>query len=151
VWEYAKEQFTDLKDMLVEQVKDMVIVQVIQAGIKWVVGLLNPVSAFIKAAMAIYEIVKFFIQKAKQIGEFIESIIDAVAEVAKGNIGGAAKKVEDSLARALPLIIGFLASLHEPAQARGEVHRQPDPQGQEAAAGRRERQRKVFGPKAGGS
>jgi Domain of unknown function (DUF4157) len=111
LWEYAKEQFTDLKDMLVEQIKDMIVVQVVKAGIKWVLSLLNPVAAFIKAAMAIYEIVKFFIQKAKQIGEFIESVIDAVAEIAKGNIGGAAKKVEDALARALPLIIGLLASL----------------------------------------
>jgi hypothetical protein len=111
LWEYAKEQFTDLKDMLVEQIKDMIVVQVVKAGIKWIVGLLNPVGAFIKAAMAIYEIVKFFIDKAKQIGEFIEAIIDAVAEVAKGSIGGAAKRVEDALARALPLIIGLLASL----------------------------------------
>jgi hypothetical protein len=111
LWEFAKEKFADLKEMLVEQIKDMLVVQVIKAGIKWILGLLNPVSAFIKAAIAIYDIVMFFVQKARQIGEFIESLIDAVAEIAKGNIAAAAKKVEGSLARALPLIIGLLASL----------------------------------------
>ncbi|HET9531793.1 MAG TPA: hypothetical protein VFQ92_15650, partial [Blastocatellia bacterium] len=104
-------KFSDLKEMLVDGIQDMLITQVIKAGIKWVIGLLNPVGAFIKAAMAIYEIVTFFIQKAKQIGEFISSLVDSIAEVAKGNISAAAKKIEESLARAIPLIIGFLASL----------------------------------------
>src|SRR5262249_35104942 len=37
--------------------------------------------------------------------------VDGVAAVARGSIGGAAKLVEDALAKALPVVIGFLASL----------------------------------------
>jgi len=111
LWEYAKEKFSDLKEMIIEQIKSMLITQVIKAGIKWLMGLLNPVAAFIKAAMAIYDIVVFFMEKAKQVLELIEAFVDGVAAVAKGSIGGAAKLVEDALAKALPLVIGFLASL----------------------------------------
>ncbi|MCI1278635.1 MAG: DUF4157 domain-containing protein [Nitrospira sp.] len=111
LWTYAKETFSDLKEMIIEQIKNMLITQVIQAGIKWILGLLNPVAAFIKAAMAIYDIVMFFMEKAKQVLELIEAFVDGVAAVAKGSIGGAAKLVENALAKALPLVIGFLANL----------------------------------------
>jgi len=111
LWEYIKEQFSNLKEMVIEQIKSMIITQVITAGVKWIIGLLNPVGAFIKAAMAIYEIVKFFIERAAQIYEFVNSVVDSIADIVKGNLGGAAQKVETALANSIPLIIGFLASL----------------------------------------
>ena len=111
LWEYIKEQFSNLKEMVIEQIKSMIITQVITAGVKWIIGLLNPVGAFIKAAMAIYEIVKFFIERAAQIYEFVNSVVDSIADIVKGNLSGAAQKVETALANSIPLIIGFLASL----------------------------------------
>lgn len=111
LWEYAQQQFSDLKEMVIEQIKSMFITQVIKAGIKWLLSLLNPVAAFIKAAIAIYDLVMFFVQKAKQIIELIEAFIDAVAEVAKGGISSAAKMIEGAFAKAIPLVIGLLASL----------------------------------------
>jgi len=111
LWEYIKEQFSDLKEMVIEQIKSMIITEVIKAGVKWIIGLLNPVGAFIKAAMAIYEIVKFFIERAAQIFEFVNSVVDSIADIVKGNLSGAAQKVETALANSIPLIIGFLASL----------------------------------------
>jgi len=61
--------------------------------------------------MAIYDIVKFFIERASQIGSLISAIIEGVAAIAGGAIGGAAKLIEDALAKALPIVIGFLANL----------------------------------------
>src|SRR4029453_12145982 len=43
--------------------------------------------------------------------ELISAIIDGIAEIARGGIAGAAKLIEDALAKALPIVIGFLASL----------------------------------------
>jgi hypothetical protein len=111
LWEFVKEEFTNLKEMVIDQIKEMVITEVIKAGVKWILGLLNPVGAFIKAAMAIYEIVKFFIERGSQIIEMVNAFIDAVAAIASGALGGAAKLVENALAKALPVVIGFLASL----------------------------------------
>ena len=111
LWEYVKEQFGDLKETVIEAIKEMVITQVITAGIKWILGLLNPVGAFIKAAMAIYEIIMFFVNNAARIIDLINAIVDAVGAIASGAIGAAAKLVENALAKAIPIVIGFLASL----------------------------------------
>jgi hypothetical protein len=111
LWEYIKEQFANLKAMVMDQIEDMITTQVIQAGVRWILSLMNPVSAFIKAAMGIYELVMFFVSKASQIGEFINSVIDSIAAIAQGNLSGAAQMIENSLVKSLPLIIGFLASL----------------------------------------
>lgn len=47
-----------------DTIMEIIQTQVIHAGIKWTMGLLTPVGAFIKAAMAIIDVVKFFIQRA---------------------------------------------------------------------------------------
>ena len=111
LWEHVQEQFNDLKETVIEEIKNMVITQVITAGVKWVLSLLNPASAFVKAAMAIYDIIMFFVNRGSQVLELVNSVVDAVAAIASGAVGGAAKLVENALSRALPVVIGFLASL----------------------------------------
>ncbi len=111
LWRYIKEKVGDLKVMVLDAIENFLIEKVIKAGIMWVVGLLNPVGAFIKACQAIYKIVMFFIDNGKKIMEFVNAVIDSIANIVAGNISGAAKMVEDALARIIPLAIGFLASL----------------------------------------
>ena len=111
LWKYVKDMFGNIKEMVIDAIMDMIQTEVIQAGIKWILGLLTPAGAFIKAAMAIYDIVKFFIEKASQIGDLIDAIIDGIAAIASGGISTAAKLIENALAKALPIVIGFLASL----------------------------------------
>jgi hypothetical protein len=111
LWKYVKEMFSNLKEMVIDAITSMIETEVVQAGIKWILGLLTPAGAFIKAAMAIYDIVKFFIDKASQVADLINAIIDGIAAVAGGAIGGAAKLIEDALAKSLPIVIGFLANL----------------------------------------
>lgn len=111
LWEHIKDQFTDLKAMVMDQIQDLLITQVIKAGIKWILGLLNPAGAFVKAAMAIYDIVMFFVNQGSQIMELVNTIIDSVRNIAGGAVGGAAQMIENTLGKALPLAIGFLANL----------------------------------------
>ena len=111
VWEYIQEQFTDLKESVIGEIKNMVITQVITAGIKWVIGLLNPASAFVKAAMAIYDIVMFFVNRGSQIIELVKAVTESVKAIASGSIGAVAKAIEGALAKSVPVLIGFLASL----------------------------------------
>jgi hypothetical protein len=111
LWEYLKDQFADLKTTVMDAIMDIVQTQVIQAGIKFVLGLLTPVGAFIKAAMAIIDVVKFFIQRAAQIMELVKAFTDSIKAIASGNVGAVAKSIENALGRAVPVLIGFLASL----------------------------------------
>ena len=111
LWEHVKEQFGDLKQTVIEEIKNMVVTQVITAGVKWVLSLLNPASAFVKAAMAIYDIIMFFVNRGSQVLELVNAVVDAVSAIASGAVDGAAKLVENALAKAVPVVIGFLASL----------------------------------------
>ncbi|NEQ11693.1 MAG: hypothetical protein F6K37_39225 [Moorea sp. SIO4E2] len=61
--------------------------------------------------MAIYDIIMFFVNRGSQVLELVNAVVDAVSAIASGAVGGAAKLVENALAKAVPVVIGFLASL----------------------------------------
>ena len=92
-------------------IKEWLITRIITAGITWIISLLNPVSAFIKACKAIYDIVMFFVERAKQIIALVNAVVDAVVAIAKGSLSAAASFVENALAKSVPLVISLLAAL----------------------------------------
>jgi hypothetical protein len=89
----------------------MVVTQIVKAGITWLISMLNPAAAFIKACKMIYDVVMFFVEKADQIKEFVDSVLDSVESIVGGGVGAVASKIEQTLAKMLPVLIGFLASL----------------------------------------
>src|ERR1700674_3389466 len=111
LWDMISDKIGDLQAMVMDKIQEFVIVKVITAGVTWIIGLLNPASAFIKACKAIYDIVMFFIERGSQIMALVNAILDNLAAIASGNISAAADLVETVLAKGLPLVIGFLASL----------------------------------------
>jgi len=111
LWDYIRDKIGDLKAMVIEKIKAFIIEKVVMAGITWLIGLLNPAGAFIKACKAIYDIVMFFVEHGKQILALVNAIIDSITAIAKGAIGSAAAFVENSLAKSIPVMIGFLAGL----------------------------------------
>ncbi|MEH2163456.1 MAG: DUF4157 domain-containing protein [Nostoc sp.] len=111
IWQFVQEKMGDLNALVIEPIKNFIIEKVITAGIEWILSLLTPASAFIKAAKAIYDIVKFFIERAQQIADLINAILDAIGAIASGAIDQAIKGVENALAKSLPVVISFLASL----------------------------------------
>jgi hypothetical protein len=111
LWRFIKDKVADLKSMVLDAIFDYIKEKVIIAGVTWIIGLLNPASAFFKACKAIYDIVMFFINRGSQILSLVNAIIDSLAAIVKGNISVAATFVENALAKAVPVAIGFLASL----------------------------------------
>jgi len=111
MWEHVQGEFGDLKETVIGEIKNMVITQVITAGVKWVVSMLNPASGLVRAAIAIYDIVIFFVNRGSQVVELVNAVIGSVKAIASGAVGNAAKLVESALARSVPVLIGFMASL----------------------------------------
>ncbi|MET1133700.1 MAG: hypothetical protein ABWX60_09785, partial [Aeromicrobium sp.] len=111
LWEWIKEKLSDLKAMLLDEIQSWLVTNVVEAGIKWILGLLTPVGAFIKACKAIYDIVMFFVERAKQVADLVKAVTESVGAIARGSLGAAAQRVEDALARSIPVAIGLLASL----------------------------------------
>ncbi|MDQ3153566.1 MAG: hypothetical protein M3R63_18240 [Actinomycetota bacterium] len=111
VWEQLKEKVGDLKETLLGKIAQYLIPTVLIAGITWIVSLLNPASAFIKACKAIIDIVTFIVERGAQIMAFVNAVLDAVIAIAGGGAGGVPGLIETALATALPVLIGFLAAL----------------------------------------
>ncbi len=111
LWEYIKDQLSNLKDVVLDGIKSFVTESIIKAGVTWIIGLLNPAGAFIKACKAIYDIVMFFVERGSQIMALVNAVVDSVSAIADGAIGVAASAVENALAKALPVVISFLAAL----------------------------------------
>ena len=110
LWQMLIEKLGDIKEMILDQVKDFVITKIITAGITWLIGLLNPAAAFIKACKLIYDVIMFFVTNGSRIMKFVNTVIDSVADIVRGNVGGVVAKINDVLGQMVPIIIGFLAS-----------------------------------------
>lgn len=111
VWEIIKEKFTDFKDMIWEAIKTFIRDAVIRAAITLLLSLLNPVAAFVKACMAIYDFLMMLVKMKDRIIDLINSILDAVMTIAHGSVDAAASAIEKAFAKSIPIIIGFLAAL----------------------------------------
>jgi hypothetical protein len=112
LWEWVKDKLGDIKAQVIDGIKEMLITEVIEAGIQWLIGILGgPAGAFIKAAKAIYDIVMWFVNNAARIMNLVNAIIDSITAIASGSLDAAAQFVEQSLAGFIPTVIGFLASL----------------------------------------
>lgn len=111
IWRWVLEKLGDIKEMVMNQIRDFVITKIVKAGITWLISLLNPAAAFIKACKMIYDVVMFFVEKASQIKEFVDSILDSVESIASGGVGAVAGYIEKTLSKMVPVLLGFLASL----------------------------------------
>ncbi|MFC9430104.1 hypothetical protein [Streptomyces sp. NPDC056987] len=111
MWEDLKSRVGDLRKDLMGKVINYVTPTIVQAGIMWVLSLLNPASAFVRAVKLIIDIVTFIVTQARQIFEFVNAVLDAVIAIARGGSGGVPALIERALARSVPVLLGFLASL----------------------------------------
>ena len=108
-WQEIKNEMNELKDSMIAKVTEMVTTEIVKAAIVKLVSMLNPAGAVIQAIIAIYNTITFFIQKINQIAAVVGSFIDSVAAIAAGQVDSAAKRVEQTMANTLVVIIAFLA------------------------------------------
>ncbi|QHY98721.1 hypothetical protein SSPS47_26800 [Streptomyces sp. S4.7] len=101
----------DLKATILSKLTTYLIPTVLIAGITWILSLLNPASAFVRAVKGIIDIVTFIVTQGAQIADFVNAVLDAVIQIANGGQAGVPKLVEAALAASVPLLIGFLAAL----------------------------------------
>ncbi|MEI7034381.1 hypothetical protein [Streptomyces pratensis] len=101
----------DLKATILGKLTTYLIPTVLIAGITWIISLLNPASAFVRAVKGIIDIVTFVVTQGAQIADFVNAVLDAVIAIANGGQAGVPRLVEAALAQSVPLLIGFLAAL----------------------------------------
>ncbi len=110
-WEKLVEFLGDLKEMVLGGIRDWVVITIVKKAITKVASMFNPVGAVIQAIIMVYDTIKFFIERFQQIAELANAVFESVANIAAGKIEAAASYVEKTMARTIPVIIGFLAGL----------------------------------------
>ena len=110
-WVLLKSSLGTLKELFMGEITTMLIMEVVQKGIMWLISILVPGAGVLKAAKAIFDVIKFFIEKKDEVKAFVDSILTTLKSIINGDIGAMAKGIEDALARAIPTVLGFLASL----------------------------------------
>ncbi len=124
LWEYIKDKVGDLKAMIIDRIKNLIKTKIIKAGIDWIVSMLGgPAGAFIKAVKAIIKVVKWFLENAKKIMALIEAVLDSILAIASGSVEEAANKIEQALAKQIPVVISFLADLVGVGDLSGSVRK----------------------------
>jgi hypothetical protein len=108
-WELIKEKLTNLKDMVVDAIIGFVKSAIIEKAIPKLIAMFIPGAGFISAIVSIYDTIKVFIDKLAQIAAVVKGFVDSIVAIAGGEIGGAAKRVENALGGVLSLAISFLA------------------------------------------
>ncbi|HEX2850371.1 MAG TPA: hypothetical protein VHN98_07450 [Acidimicrobiales bacterium] len=111
LWKWIVDKLGDLTDMVLGPIKQFVIEKIVKAGITWLIGLLNPAGALVKIVQALVSVVQWLFEKGEALVDLIRTVIDAVHDIAFGGLGGVPKKIEEALAKAVPVVISFLASL----------------------------------------
>jgi len=105
----VNEFFGQLREAALGGIKSFIQTRLVMAGIQQLVSMLSPVGAVIQAIIKTYTTIMFFIDKINEILDFVESVVNSIAEIAAGRIAAAANYVEQTMARTIPIILDFLA------------------------------------------
>ena len=111
LWHEIKDDLGNLKELVIDSIKDWLIAKIIKAAVLKLVSMFNPVGAIIQAVLAIYNLIMFFVERIDQILQLVETVINALAPIVAGKIDTAANFIEKAMGQMIPLIIAFLARL----------------------------------------
>ncbi|MGH2666758.1 hypothetical protein [Flavobacterium sp.] len=111
LWEFIQEEFSNLKEMLIENVKTFVVETITMKALEYLLSLLIPGAGFIRAAQLLIKFVITLFQKAAQIIKIIDGILDTFGDILNKNLGAVIDKVENVFSGFLSLAISFLAAV----------------------------------------
>ncbi|RZJ51066.1 MAG: DUF4157 domain-containing protein [Chryseobacterium sp.] len=112
IWDKIQEQLSNLWNTILDSVKNFVMERIVNRITARLLSMLDPtgIMAVINGAMALYNAIQSFIKYLREMLEVVNSFVNGVADIAKGNVTTAANYLERTMGQAMPIIIGFLAN-----------------------------------------
>ena len=112
IWKYVKEQLNNLWDMVLTTAKDWIVTRIIQQVTKKLLSMLDPtgIMAVVNSFVAVFNAIQSAIEYLREMLLIVDDYVATVADIAAGNLQSGAKKLEEGLARSIPVAIGFLAN-----------------------------------------
>ncbi|HEY6977193.1 MAG TPA: DUF4157 domain-containing protein [Chitinophagaceae bacterium] len=113
IWDKIKEQLSNLWSVVLEAITKWVMEKIIINVTIYLLGLLDPtfIMSIVNSVIFIYRAIQSFRRYAMQMLNVVNSFVNGVADIAAGNITTAANYLENTMDKAMPIVIGFLADL----------------------------------------
>ena len=112
IWDKIQEQLSNLWNTVLDAVKNFVMERIVNQITARLLSMLDPtgIMAVINGAMALYSAIQSFIRYLREMLEVVNSFVNGVADIARGNVATAANYLERTMGQAMPIVIGFLAN-----------------------------------------
>lgn len=111
LFEQITESLGNLKDMVLDQIKEFLVTRLIIAAVTKLATMFNPVGAIVQLLLTAWNIYTFLRDNLQNMIQIVQSIVEGISQIVNGNIAPAANRVEQTLASLLPVAISFLANL----------------------------------------
>ena len=111
LWERIQNDLATLRDMVLDQIRTFLVERIIMAAVTRLATLFNPVGALVNILLAAYNFYTFIRDQIQRIYTVVQTIVDAIGNIARGVLGPAQERIESFLAGLLPLAIDLLARL----------------------------------------
>lgn len=106
-----EEHATEIKEKAMEAIRGELIVELAKKGIETLILSLNPAGLLGKGLRAAYDVVRFLMANLEKLVQVGAGVLDSVDRISRGNLDPAAATIEESLKRAVPLVLDLLARL----------------------------------------
>lgn len=112
IWDKIQEQLSNLWNTVLDAVKNFIMERIINRITARLLSMLDPtgIMAVINGAMAFFNAIQSFIKYLREMLEVVNSFVNGVADLARGNVATAANYLERTMGEAMPIVIGFLAN-----------------------------------------
>ncbi len=112
IWDKIQEQLSNLWNTVLDAVKNFVMERIVNRITARLLSMLDPtgIMAVINGAMAFFNAIQSFIKYLREMLEVVNSFVNGVADLARGNVATAANYLERTMGQAMPVVIGFLAN-----------------------------------------
>lgn len=112
IWDKIQEQLSNLWNTILDAVKNFVMERIVNRITARLLSMLDPtgIMAVINGAMAFFNAIQSFIKYLREMLEVVNSFVNGVADIARGNVTTAANYLERTMGQAMPVVIGFLAN-----------------------------------------
>lgn len=112
IWERIEQQLSNLWDTVLTNIVTYINERIIAQATVWLLGMLDisGIMPVVNSIIAIYNAIQSFVEYFVPILRIVNQYVSMLADVARGNIAGAANYVEELLGNSMPIMIGFLAN-----------------------------------------
>ena len=111
LWEHVKEYLDSLWDMAIGAIQEWLTEKIIVAAVTKIASMFNPVGAIVQALLTAWDLYNWVKDEIARIMGVVNAVVNGMADIAMGNIGGAADAVEGALADLVPTAINLLANI----------------------------------------